>query len=308
MKLLTIIFSLLLSSAIAHAEVSIQKIKDKKLLVTSDFEELKAGEIFYVVDTNSMKKGVAKIVKVDGDRAIAILGKGSANIGDFLSKRAKVRKTTRRTVKRQQPVDDFTADDYGSDDKVYYKKRKRKTYTSQEGRYLGAMIGFSNYTLDSQITSSQVANMTGSGFALKAFYDRPLLNWLNLRLELGYEDINAASESQSFCGNSQTCYANIASITADAWGRFHFLKSIENFKPWIGGGIYMMLPISDDTNALDQDSIGLSTNFEIGGGIDWHFSPGKIIPIQVQYTLLPSADSADGSFLSFKVGYGWSFK
>ncbi len=319
--ILILMFCSFIAPALSHAEVSIQKVKDKKLLVSSDFEDLTEGEIFYVIDTNSTKKGVAKIIKVKGDRAIAILGKGTADIGDFLSKRAKVRKTVKRTVKKptkkvrkSAPVaDEFDPDDYDSDydsDQKVYKnrKKKRKTYTTHNGHYLGAMVGFSNYTLDSQITSTQVANMTGSGFSLKAFYDRPLISWLNLRVEAGYESLSVANESQTFCGINQACFANLASLAADVWGRVHFLKSLDKFKPWIGGGLYALFPLSDDTNALDKESLGLSSSFQIGGGIDWHISPGKMIPIQIQYSLLPSADSADGNFISLKVGYGFSFK
>ena len=126
MKFIFIFIATMIISIPSFSEITIRKVKDRKLLVTSDFEDFVLGELFYIVDSDNMKKGVAKIMKVDGSRAIAVLGKGTAEAGYLLSKKAKTVKRKRVVTKKRvaAPVETYEPED-NWDNKVYKDDSKK---------------------------------------------------------------------------------------------------------------------------------------------------------------------------------------
>ena len=67
-----LVFVILFSSAEA---AKVLKVKGRKILIDREGETLKRGDLFYVVSKSGKKRGVVKIVKVKGKKAIGKLAK-----------------------------------------------------------------------------------------------------------------------------------------------------------------------------------------------------------------------------------------
>ena len=255
------------------------KVKGRKVLIDREGESLKKGDLFYIISSSGKKRGVVKILKVKGSKAIAKLGKrGKARRGWTLRKRG--------------------------------RHRTRSLTQSQKNRW-GVLAGLGMHSMSVKIKdrrddTDKIANMSGNGFNLEGLFDYRLSNMFWFRGLTGFEQF-AVSSSDEFCAqtNDQTCDTSINYLSIGLWARLVF-NHRGTFLPWVGAGSNLLHPLSNRTTAIDKDSIITTHIFALGGGFDWVM--GNIaIPFQVEYGGYPSSDEVEASSIVIKTGISFPF-
>ena len=281
---------------------SVVGVKGKKVLVNLQGEPALKGDIFYLLDKSGKKKALIKIMKVKGNKALALLGKGKARKGYTLKYRPKKGGTAKRKGKKSGGADQAAADDSSSDS---------SSSGDAGGMYFGVMLGFSQNSMDVELqddsgNSRGSTSLSGNGFSAKGMVDYNLFSGVWFRGMFGVEQFNASGEAS--CGASpftDTCTAEIMYLSLDLWGRYVF--SDGGFRPWAGGGFSLMFPLSQTATALDESSITNTSVMSFGLGVDWFTSPTFYIPISVEYGLLPSSDTVSANTIAIRLGAGFSF-
>lgn len=275
------IVSLLLLAFINPAfAADITKVKGDKALINLDGLEATEGDVFFAIDSNGKKKGLIKIDKVKGDKAIASISKGKAQVGWTLAKRA------------------------AKGDITPSSRRSRSSVSSTNTMFIGGMLGLGRDSAEVSLDSGQVASLSGMGLSFKGFFDYKLFPNIWFRGFAGIENFNG--EGQSICGTGGTkCDVKIMYITFDFWGRYVF--SEKDFRPWLGGGFTLLFPMSKSSTAIVENSITTTSTYGVGGGADWFISPTSFIPMSVEYQLFPSSAQAKASIIAGRIGYGMSF-
>jgi outer membrane protein W len=270
-------------------------VKGKRVLINLEGEPAITGDIFFLLDSGGKRKAVVKIVKVQGNRALAVLGKGAAQPGYTLKYRPKPGASKTAQSNNATKSTSETSSTAG---------------TSQ--MYWGVIGGFSQNAMDVELKDTLgnargSASLSGSGYSLKGLFDYGLFDAIWFRGLFGIEQFNASGPAN--CGDappySQTCTAEIMYLSLDLWGRYLF--SQESFRPWLGGGFSMMFPLSESTTALNPSSVTNTSVMALGAGVDWFTSPTFFVPISVEYGLLPSSDTVSANTIAIRAGAGFSF-
>jgi outer membrane protein W len=267
----------------AAQAATIQKVKGRKVLINLEGDSAKQGQIFYVLSNGGKKRGIIKIRKVKGDRAIAVLGKGRARKGWTIAERGKKGKSSARRGSR------------GSS-------------------HWGVMGGYSMQSMSSEISvddgngniTAQTTNMSGSGFSAKAIMDYQLFSSILFRGMVGMEMFSTSS-ADTFCGNGgdEECTADITYLTLDLWARYAF--SPGGLRPWVGLGFDLMFPMAKEATAIDDSSITNTSVIAFGGGIDYMINSKTYIPLQIEYGIFPSSKEVTASTITarFGIAFAW---
>ncbi|MCB9026849.1 MAG: hypothetical protein H6625_11060 [Bdellovibrionaceae bacterium] len=289
--LLTSIF--FISHSVHGAKIA--KVSGKKVYLLLDSPaEASKGSIFEIMDPQGKKKGLVKVMKIKGKRALGQL-KGTANKGWSLKLR-KAQQVAKSQDKAEEPEE--------KNDR--YENLKQ----SSPGTFYGVMAGFATNnmtaTIDQTGNSTAEVNMTGSGFSGRLLFDHALWTSVWFRGLLGLENF-ATEGAEDVCGasNDTACDVEISYLSLDLWGRYLFSQG--NFRPWVGLGFNLLFPSSKASTAIDEKSITSTSVFAGGGGLDWFFKPDMYIPLQVEYGLYPSSETVKAHYIAFRFGIGIYF-
>jgi hypothetical protein len=267
--LISLLFTTLLSAPVWAAKV--KAVKGNKAQIDLEGDSIKVGDTFSVIGADDKVIGAVKITAVKGNLALAML-KGKASPGSELKARAAKSK------------------------KADAKKSNRETPTATRNSRFGAMVGFNSTSSDVTITSNstdETLGLSGSGFSAKGFYDYNLMGSFWFRGLFGLEQFNIGGETNSECGGE--CIAEINYLTADLWGRLSFGMG------WFGGGFSLLIPMSKDTTAFDDNSIATTSAISFGGGLDFDMG-SRIIPIQLEYNIYPETERVTASAIAIRAG------
>ena len=275
--------------SVADADAArVRKVKGKRVIINTEGDRVKKGDLFYVMSASGKRKGIIKIRKVKGKSALGYLGRGKASKGDDLVAR------NRKDRKKGQTLARTGAPEAGG----------------PSGSYWGLMAGVSSNTSDVQLVKNDGSNgdkvaLDGQGFSFKVFFDYPLLDWLWFRGLTGVEQfsVSGANDSDNLCEGS--CDADITYLTGDFWGRIPLFG--QSFKVWVGAGFNLLFPLSKSSSALDEGSITNTSIIGAGLGADWFLSRDSFIPVSFEYGLYPSSDQVDANAIFIRVGYGMSW-
>ena len=266
----------------------VAKVKGKKVYILTQGDDLQRGQVFYLVNKSGKRTGIVKIIKVKGKKAFAKLGRGKAKRGyDLVARSRKKRKKGQRLARTGSPKSG-----------------------GPTGSYWGVLGGFSNNSADVQLIKSDGSNgdlvdLSGSGFSLKGFFDYPLLEWFWFRGMAGFEQFNVSgsNDTDNLCGGE--CNAEITYLTGDFWGRIPLMEG--SFRPWVGAGFTILVPMSKSATALDESSITNTSVIGLGAGFDYFLDKSSFIPVTLEYGLYPSSDQVDATAIFLRAGYGMSW-
>lgn len=288
LSLLLALALVVLSTPSAWA-AKVSKVKGKKVLIDLEGEPAKKGQVYYVVDEQGRKKGVLKIMSVKGEKAIAKMGKGKAKKGmGLLAKEG-----------------GGEGGDKEKGDKPEGKESSGSASSSEMAA--GLMLGMSmdSMEVDLDVTPAQKASLAGSGMSYKALFDYALFEKIWFRGFLGIENFAAEGDKASSACENKVCAVTIQYLTLDFWGRYLF--SLGTFRPWLGAGFSLWFPMSQDTTALEEDSITNTSVMAVGGGFDWFINPSFYIPFQVEYGMLPASEQVSATVIAIRAGLGMTF-
>ena len=260
----------------------IKRVKGQSVLVDLESDTAQEGDTFYLINEEGKKKAIVKITKVKEAQAIGKVMKGQATEGMTLLFRPK-----REAHQAQTPAP---------------TERSRANF--------GGMLGFSmanmSVKLSAQTSTANVTkDLTGPSFSGHMFFDYAFFEKIGARLTFGAQQFNATGDKACGSTATQSCDANILYANFNILGRF--VMSNGSFRPWVGGGMGFLFPLTKSSTALASDSI---TNTSIGvgaGGVDWYISNTDFIPVSIEYGMLPSSSDVTANLISLRVGYGTAF-
>lgn len=299
-RILIFLLFAVLSAPLAYA-AEVVKVKGKGVLVELKGDPAVNGDQFFLIAPDGKRRGIIKISKVKGDKAIGKLIKGKAAPGFTLE--FKPQKVAGGGAKKSADTMAAPSMDDGS--------------TVAKRSYWGALVGYSRDTMKVAVKTNTnppadigVSEMSGSGFSAKGLFDYELFSQIWFRGTAGIEMFNATGNS--ICNSSSTtgvggvpCDAKLTYLTFDFIGRYVFGKG--SFRPWVGGGLGLLFPASKDSTALDPASISTTNVMVAAGGFDYFTSPTFYIPISVEYGLLPKSDEVEASWIAIRGGFAVPF-
>lgn len=283
---------LLLSAPLFAAEVI--KTKGKSVLIELKGDPAAPGDQFYSIRPDGKRAAILKITKVKGDKAIGVITRGKAAAGHTLEiKPAAVTQEARQG----------TAGTRG---------RSSTSPINPTGRaYWGAIAGFAMDSMDVNVNNFndnsflQRTSLSGNGFSLKGLFDYELFPQVWFRGTSGVEGFSVSGSNICGPGNVQACNADLYYLSFDFLGRYLF--SMSQYRPWIGGGIGLLFPVSKKASALDSASISTTNVLVAAGGLDWFISPTMYVPISLEYGLLPKSDEVEASWITIRAGLAIPF-
>lgn len=284
MRKLMLIIVFLLCTPIVHA-AQIVKVKGKSALVDLQGDPAVVGDMFFALSADGKRRGILKITKVQGKRAIARIAKGKATTGMSLEYRA--------------------AKVSGSKSSGGYSSGGTTSTISTKRSYWGAIAGLTMNTVSVKVADPNgaargTAAMSGMGYGLKGLFDYQLFPQIWFRGTAGLEGFNAAGGT--ICGviGNENCKITVNYISFDFVGRYVFGQ--KTVRPWAGGGAELLFPMSKESNAIASASIGTTSVFLVAGGIDWFISPTMYIPISLEYGMLPKSKEVTATWIAGRVG------
>lgn len=271
----------------------VAKVKGKSVLIDTQGDPLQPGEIYYVIDLDGSRKAIVKIMKVRGAKAIARVGKGMAQVGMGLEKRKS--SSPRQSVNRSTPS---------------YRDNSLPSPMSDHQAYWGGLLGLGFDSLTADILNDSnvkvgTASTSGMSFSLMGLYDHRLLPNVWFRGLAGYEGFK--TEGGSNCGTSsnQSCDVNLGYLSLDAIGRYLF--SEDHIRPWVGGGLAILFPLSKSSSLLKSSSITNTYTLLFTGGVDWQISPTMRVPLSIEYSMFPKTDTVEASWIQIRGGVSVPF-
>lgn len=291
---LTYAISILSILLITHAAEAarVAKVKGKKVLIALDGEPAERGDIYYLLGPSGRKRALIKIMKVKGNKALAVLGKGRARPGMTLQARG------------------GGSSKSGSGYAGGSSSRKSKDGKfSMNNAYWGFMLSFDqdamDVTLNPDTNSAETVSLSGSSLSYKGLFDYRLFEKIWFRGFFGMDTLSAEGPDKCGSGQTDTCYVDITYLTFDFWGRY--ILSQGTWRPWVGAGFDVLIPMSNDVTALEPESVTNTVVMAAGGGIDYFMSESLYFPLQIEYGIFPSSDQVSASLISVRGGVGFSF-
>lgn len=300
---LTFTFVLVSFPATSFA-ASITQLKGSKALIQLEGDTAKAGQEFYVLDSNGKRVALIKLSQVKGDKAIGDVTKGNAILGGTLKMKTLATETTDRpkaapTKKTVNRVED-AADPLAS---------RRKKMSG------GVLLGYAMNNMSLTVQSTTIAadkedaKLKDSSFSVKGFMDYDLSKSFTLRFASGLESFATKGETvKQICdsGASTSCEVSFNYLALEGSAHYNFLTG--NTRAWLGLGYSFLLQMSKKVNVPNLSADG-STNqmVLIGAGADIGLSGGSFIPLVVEYGMFPGSSNVVANAIYVRGGYGFNF-
>lgn len=279
------VFSLL--QTIPAQSAAIKKVRGRKVSISLEGESANRGDIFSAYDDRGKKRGYVRIMKVKGSRAIGVVTRGKARQGWTLRPRGK--SSARRGARRSRKG------------RNYSPPKKKASYSG------GILAGIDQASLTVTLNdgTSQVP-LSGSSSGFGVLLDIPMSETLSIRAMAGQTKFDATGETENQECSDNLCILSISYLSASVLLRYHLTSG--NFGVWFGGGGALLNPGSAESNAIDVETIKLSSAIVVGGGIDYWINNTMYIPLQATYNMLPSSDTVvSPKFISLRGGIAFQF-
>ena len=280
-------FSSLCSAAV------VAQVKNEKVLIDSQQDQLNIGDEFYLLNSDEKKTGLIRITSVKEGKAVATLIKGTAQGGETLAAYS-----TQSLSTSEQPQDTAST--------ATYRLTSRK---------LSLLVGLINNTMVARESDGvppkpnfDDATMTGSTIGVLGAFDYPLNNWFEMRLTAGYEPFTVAgSTSINGCDNATTrdCSTDISYLSLGAFARFDLYKS--KSLVWLGLGGTVRFPIAKKSTALRNDDINISSSYGVSAGVDFFLTHKMYIPLSLDQQFILGSDTVKANFLALRAGIGLAY-
>lgn len=287
-----VLFSLMLAlmlpvSSAWSAEIT--KVKGKAVLIDLKGMAAASGDTFYAVDGQGKKKAILVVSKIKGEKAIAKISKGRAEVGMAVQAKA--------AGGSKASADSATASESTS--------RSSSKSSSMRANW-GALFGFAmdNMTVDLKNNtgaSRGSESMSGNSFSAKFLFDYRVFKQIWFRGTTGLESFSATGGAKCTESEDATCDVNIYYLSFDGLGRYMFNET-DAFRPWVGGGFGLMFPVTKKSTALDSSSISNTSVMVVAGGLDWALPSGTYFPISIEYAMLPSSEDVKGNWIALRAG------
>ena len=282
---------------------SISQLKGSKVLVQLEGDAAKAGQDFYVLDSNGKRVALVRINQVKGDKAVGEVTKGTAILGGVMKLKTAATETTERP--KAAPVKKSRVEDVESNSTSSSRKKL------SGGVLLGYAMNNMSLTVQDPTTPSlkEDVKLKDSSFSLKGFADYDLSKSFTLRFASGLETFAVkGSTTAAICDDrgSTSCEVSFNYLALE--GSAHYNLMTGNTRAWLGVGYSFLLQMSKKVNIPNLSADG-STNqmILISAGTDIGMSGGSFIPIVVEYGMFPGSSNVVANAIYVRGGYGFNF-
>ncbi|MBK9322759.1 MAG: hypothetical protein IPM97_07410 [Bdellovibrionaceae bacterium] len=289
----SLVFLILVISNSVFA-ASVTAVKNNKIAINLEGQTASPGTEFFVVNKSSKKVAIVQITQVKGDKAIAEIKKGSAQVGYSLQPRSGGTSSGAATA---------------STDSYYDQKLNSRAHT---GNSFGLVGGYLMNSMTATFTGGPLgapypvtASMSGSGFGALGFYDYALSPRFILRGMGGVEQFDVAgSISTADCSATSTCNVKLMYLSMYGYGRYNVTEG--DYKWWVGGGYGYLYALSKASTVLRAEQISANQIFVFSTGIDIRLSTKSYVPVSIEYGMFPTSDSVKASIIYLRAGYAWN--
>lgn len=287
-----VLFALFLFASPTYAG-KVLKTSGKKVYVIFSPEEegtFANNDIFYVTDINGKKTGLLQLKKVQGFKAVGVLGKGKAKRGDLTVFKGAGKKSA-SSKKSKSSVADSSDSDSGT------KRRRRNRMATK----WGVVLGYASATQDVK-QDATTSSQSGSSLGLRGAYIYPTSESLDIQLLAGLENFDVSGSGKTPESNYQTIGTigtKITYLSLDALLRYEVFGG-ESFgiKLLAGAGIFH--PMSSTSTAIASiDTVAVG---EFGASLEYRTS-SMTIPIDFIYYYYPSGGDVSTSLMGLRIGY-----
>lgn len=280
-----LLLSFLVSPAYA---VSILNIKNDKVLLDLQDEELAPGERLIARNADGKGKALLEVKQVKGNKAIAVILKGEVEKEFTLAKRTPKKEGEKEDTKEVAKEKDSESD--------------RKSVLKLNADW-GVTAGMGTNSMTVKSTASS-ATLVGTSPNLSAFYQRQLDEEFSTRLFAGYHAFQVSGTS-SICSGGN-CSVDISYLGLEALVRYAFVKKA-NWQFNAGAGLGFLFPITKSSNIVNTSKITTNQTLLISMGLDWKLGKNSFMPIQLDYALFPDNSTSSANQMILRLGYGKSF-
>lgn len=296
MKIFSSLLLLFILSSQSYA-VEIIQIKGNKVLLDLEDDTASLNQKIYLYNGSGKKIGLAQIIQIKKNRAIALMNKGSSNG----AKKVELGEAT-------EPSDNSQT----NSEEASPKNKLSGVYRLNSIKVSALVTLPMNSMLTKQSDGvaptphEEDVAMSGSSFGISGSIDYPFRNIFIIRGVFGYEPFIASGTSNFVvCNGSTSCTANISYLSGGGYLRFNLTKSSK--QAWLGLGMSGKFPISKSTSALNPDDVGFTTTYTFAGGLDYFISNSKFIPVSFEYQIFQSSSTVSANIMLLRAGYGWAF-
>ena len=296
---LLIFFSFLMMAGPSQA-AQISKVNNTQAIVNLQGESTSAGAEFYALNSAGKKVAILQVKQVKGDRALMMIKKGKASVGQTLQTKAASAATANSSA--------TASGDPTEEDMPTVKSSSIRKKTKLKG---GVLVGYamSTMTMSVQVgTERDDIKMTDSSFGVKAFVDYSLSPSINIRGATGYETFAAKGTipRPNCLGGTPNCQANYNYLPIEGSAHYNFMTG--NTRAWAGLGYSFLIELSRNVNIPNLNSEN-KTNQMILFGLGADFRSGKtnFIPVVLEYAMFPGSTNVSANAIYLRTGYGFVF-
>lgn len=305
LKLASLFLFMTLPSLALGQQVS--QIKGTKALIELSGTSASPGQEFFTLDSNGKKKSILKIKQVKGDKAIAEITKGTAEVGHTLK------------AKGAPAVDNSASEDSAATSSSSEEPRQDRATRPRgflgsifkrgtNGGILGGLAQSSMSLTAKSGASSEDITMTGNSFNALGFYDLDMSPMFTTRLKAGLEtfEVSSSTSTPAVCSNSTSCDAGFTYLSGEATAHFNLLRG--KTRVWVGGGMAFFFTLAKKTSVSNLETSNQTNQmFLLGAGSDIGLTNGVFIPVSFEYGFFPTSSGVKASMMLLHAGYGWRF-
>lgn len=289
-----IALALLITLSLPTWSAQITQVKGKGVLIDTQGDSMAPGDRFFAVDLAGKRKAIVTISKVRGDKALGRIDKGRADIGMGLMKPGGAPPSSSQAGNSEDP---------------YYDQQTTSSSGASRMAW-GGLLGVSSTSLTADIVTDSglqqgSASTSSTSFSAMGLFDYQLFDQVWFRGLGGVEAFKTSGPAQCGTSSNSTCDVNIMYLSADAIARYVFSNG--NIKPWVGGGVALLFPLSKSSSLLQSSSITSTYAFLFTGGVDWKLNPKMYVPISIEYAMLPKSDTVEASWIQLRFGLALPF-
>ncbi len=262
---------------------SVIQAKGNKVLLDNSAGDVEVDGQYFLMSSDGKKVGLIKVTQGKGNRALADLVKG----------RADVNMTTQAPSSSKGSSSSASSSGTGASGG---KKRG------------GVLLSYSMDQMDVSFSPSGSVSMKGSSFGIKGFYEIGIGNSLGLEFGGGIEPFVVKGTSNlPTCGSpaDTACMTNINFLSVSALGKYFFSKKTNRF--WVGANFAFLLALSKSSTALNEGKISTNQIFGPAVGYDYKLGKNNFIPISFEYDLFPPQSGVKATRMILRGGYGMTF-
>ncbi|MBX3033469.1 MAG: hypothetical protein KF865_06035 [Bdellovibrionaceae bacterium] len=281
------------------AEVTQVKNGRAMLDLSGDMESTQEGDTVFATDADGKRKAILTVQKVRGTKAIAVVTKGTAEVGYGLAPRG-----GKKTMSRAVRADDSQDGDESARGDSYYKSLRKTS-----GKAYGIMGGFQQtamaVTFKTGATTTSTANLKGSSFGVTGFYDHPLASRFFFRGIVGYEQLSASASCVK--GNETTCSFTASALSFYGQAKYNYMES-NSMRGWLGAGFGFLYFMGKSSNVIDTAQLSSNQIYQLATGLEFPLRGKAFIPVTLEYGMYPASDTVkNASAMVLRAGYAWNF-